>query len=86
MTRRPKLALMVGASLLTFPLAASDGGSTEPDGNDGEATPTAPPTDDDDTDTDDDPDTDDQDDDPDENDDVDEGDDDGAQGPDGSGG
>jgi hypothetical protein len=82
--RRPKLALMIGASLLTFPLAACDGGSTEPDGNDGEATPTAPPTDDDDTggdsengdsENDDDGSTD-----PDDG-----GDDDGGQGPDGSG-
>ncbi len=49
MTRRPKLGLVLGATLLAFPLAACDGGSVEPDGNDGSATPTAPPTDDDDT-------------------------------------
>jgi hypothetical protein len=48
-TRRPKLALAAAATLLAVPLAACDGGSIEPDGNDGEATPTAPPTDDDNT-------------------------------------
>jgi hypothetical protein len=48
-TRRPKLGLVLGGALLVFPLAACDGGSVEPDGNDGSATPTAPPTDDDNT-------------------------------------
>lgn len=49
MNRRPKLALTVAATLLALPLTACDGGTIEPDGNDGDATPTAPPTDDDDT-------------------------------------
>ncbi len=49
MTRRPKLGLVLGSALLLFPLAACDGGSPEPDGNDGSATPTAPPTGDDNT-------------------------------------
>jgi hypothetical protein len=52
--RRPKVALVLAGALLAFPLAACGGGSVEPDGNDGEATPTAPPTDDDDTQPDDD--------------------------------
>jgi hypothetical protein len=49
--RARRLAAVAGAAVMAFPLVACDGaGTSEPDGSSGEETPTAPPTDDADTD------------------------------------
>jgi hypothetical protein len=51
--RARRLAAITGAVVLAFPVVGCDDtGTSEPDGNSGEQTPTAPPTDDADTDTD----------------------------------